>query len=224
MSENQEEQTKPGEKFRYLKALYKPRRTEAGRDLEKSGLDPKSGAFHRARARVARGYLEKELKGEIDQLTGLLNRSGFERRLAEEAKRAKRLGQSATIFFFDLNWLKQINDQQGYEAGDQLLKSVALTLQENSRLTDVLVRWGGDEFAVILPNTDIDKAQNYWERLNANLEKGGINIGAGLAIIDTTNQESVENSCVKARESMQEAKAISKAFGKNHLITYYPDS
>lgn len=89
-----------------------------------------------------------------DQLTGLANRRAIEERLAEEVLRARRYQRDLTVFLLDVDGLKRVNDDHGHAAGDALLKEVARRLDAAVRLTDLAGRWGGDEFAVVCPETD----------------------------------------------------------------------
>ena len=94
-----------------------------------------------------------------DSLTGLLNRRRFELELAKEAQRVARYGSSGAVLLVDLDHFKDVNDALGHKAGDRLLEGVAGALRHRVRQTDVLARVGGDEFAVLLPQTGLEQAQ-----------------------------------------------------------------
>src|SRR6266700_5090983 len=122
---------------------------------------PRSAAMHLA-AEVERLELELaaarthmaalETRAEIDPLTDLLNRRGFEREFKRALAYVKRYGASAALIYLDLDGFKPVNDRHGHAAGDAVLKVVAATLVRNVRASDTVARLGGDEFAVILWN------------------------------------------------------------------------
>ncbi|MEM8882774.1 MAG: sensor domain-containing diguanylate cyclase [Planctomycetota bacterium] len=89
----------------------------------------------------------------VDELTGLWNRRYFERNLQMEVQRAKRYGHDLTVAMLDIDHFKQFNDTEGHQAGDRALQTVARVLRESFRRTDSVCRWGGEEFAVIMPET-----------------------------------------------------------------------
>ena len=94
-----------------------------------------------------------------DFLTGLFNRRRFEQELAQEVERGSRYRSSGALLLIDLDNFKDVNDAFGHKAGDDLLKGVAGALRHRMRQTDVLARVGGDEFAVLLPQTGAEQAQ-----------------------------------------------------------------
>ena len=104
---------------------------------------------------------ERRLNDLVDHdfLTRLFNRRRFEQELTKEACRAARYRSAGAVLLIDLDHFKEVNDRFGHQAGDDLLKSVAGALRHVVRQTDTLARFGGDEFAVILPHTDVDQAQ-----------------------------------------------------------------
>ncbi len=101
-----------------------------------------------ARARIA----ELEARADIDPLTDIVNRHGFERELARSLAYVKRYGTDAALIYLDLDGFKPINDRHGHAAGDALLKAVAAVLTRQVRASDLVARLGGDEFAVLMWN------------------------------------------------------------------------
>lgn len=104
-----------------------------------------------AQLKASRAHVsDLEARIDIDPLTEILNRRGFERELNRALAYVKRYGSSAALLFIDLDEFKQVNDRHGHAAGDAVLKMVAATLLGQLRASDVLARLGGDEFAALL--------------------------------------------------------------------------
>jgi diguanylate cyclase (GGDEF)-like protein len=105
-----------------------------------------------------------------DPLTGLLNRRVMESTLAREYFRAKRYSSPLSVVFLDLDKFKAVNDLLGHNAGDELLMHTAKALTQLIRNSDVVARFAGDEFVVILPETDPEKAKNLMDRIQTHFE------------------------------------------------------
>jgi len=100
-----------------------------------------------------------------DYLTKLYNRKSFNRFLRKEILRSQRYNRIFSLLFIDVNKFKRYNDEKGHIAGDRLLKKIASTLKNDIRGTNFIARWGGDEFAIILPETNKKRAEILVERL-----------------------------------------------------------
>lgn len=105
-----------------------------------------------------------------DPLTGLLNRRVMESTLAREYFRAKRYSSPLSVVFLDLDKFKAVNDLLGHNVGDELLMHTAKALSQLIRNSDVVARFAGDEFVVILPETDPEKAKNLMDRIRNHFE------------------------------------------------------
>jgi two-component system cell cycle response regulator len=122
-----------------------------------------------------------------DQLTGISNRRFLDQALAQEVMRAQRYDLPLACMVVDLDGFKAVNDRHGHEVGDRALRHVAGLLEQYTRRNDVVARYGGDEFAVLLPHTSLDSAvkvaQKYQDKLkeNAFMVEGGV-IDLGLSI------------------------------------------
>lgn len=118
----------------------------------------------------------KEKAGEFEQLsvtdplTGLLNRRYIEERLLEEIKRSTRHGFPMSFMMLDVDHFKSYNDEFGHPAGDAALKMVAQVIRETLRGADVAARFGGEEFSILLPQTNAEEASTIAERIRSNIE------------------------------------------------------
>lgn len=120
------------------------------------------GVVHRSRQLVYASV--------TDRLTGLGNRTYFEERFAAELARVSRSSAPLALAIFDLDRFKQFNDRWGHEHGDRALKLVARVMRTESRKEDVVARWGGEEFALVLPDTDASSALQKMERIRTRLK------------------------------------------------------
>jgi len=103
-----------------------------------------------------------------DGLTGCFSRNSGEELLELQFILATRGGTSVAVAFVDLDHFKQVNDRFGHDAGDNVLKTAVLCLQKDLRMGDMLVRWGGEEFVLIMPNTTLEQARAALDRVRAN--------------------------------------------------------
>lgn len=209
------EEIKPGQKFGYARSQFEPKIKEAGDILTQSGIEPGTPEFRKARKGVSREFYRREAEGEIDNLTGLLNRTGFERRLSETLGTAKREGHPLAVLSIDVNGLKPTNDTLGHKAGDQLLIDVATVIKNNGRPGDILVRYGGDEFLLLLPSADLAGGKHYGERLLQALhenEEGKAPLSASLGISEV-DLENPKLSIDDADKAMYKAKRLYKETG-----------
>ena len=117
---------------------------------------------------------ELKLLVTIDTLTGLYNFRYFQDILTREMDRSLRAGKPTSIIMIDLDFFKAINDQRGHEAGNQALKMAAGVFTKAIRLSDVVCRYGGEEFVIILPQTTLPMAVNVAERVRLWLEQAPV--------------------------------------------------
>jgi diguanylate cyclase (GGDEF)-like protein len=115
---------------------------------------------------------ELERLAITDPLTGLYNRRFFQSRLGVEIERAKRYDRVLSLVMLDIDNFKEVNDQRGHQFGDRVLAEVGKILRENVRASDIVCRYGGEEFAVLLPETPLEQAGRTAEKLRTCLKDG----------------------------------------------------
>lgn len=115
-------------------------------------------------------FKKLQINAATDSLTGLYNRRLFDEYFEKELNRAKRYGQHLAIVILDLHKLKEVNDRRGHLQGDQVLQLAATTLRKTMRTSDFAFRIGGDEFALLLPQTDPEQAVTLCRRVRAQYE------------------------------------------------------
>lgn len=131
-------------------------------------------------------HQERERQSVTDGLTGIANRRHFNECFQHEFERAKRYGQPLSLIVADLDYLKKVNDKYGHQAGDEAIKAIARVLNEGSRSIDLAARFGGEEFCLLLPNTDLSMAYQTAERLRSSIwqctVEGPGNISASIGV------------------------------------------
>lgn len=131
---------------------------------------------------------EVQRQAETDRLTGIYNRRYFERNLEHEVERARRYGTPLSLIIFDVDHFKELNDRLGHLAGDRVLVNLARECERNLRASDVFCRYGGEEFAIIAPETTGHAARLLAQRIRESVaamriegSKGIVTISLGIA-------------------------------------------
>jgi diguanylate cyclase (GGDEF)-like protein len=171
-----------------------------------------AGRAHRLALNLAQ---ELHQLATTDGLTGLPNRRQLMTQMETEVHRANRSGRPLSLALLDVDRFKAINDSHGHPAGDAVLQTVAAELRRVTRGGDVLGRLGGEEFAVLMPETSLAKARLAGERLRAAIEKrtidfpdgssGRVTISVGVALL--AGSEGCDNLISRADAALYEAKA-----------------
>jgi len=207
------------------------------KNQQRTGKDP---AVEAALAKLApedravvQGALDRAEKTEAelrfladhDSLTGLLNRRRFRAELDQYVSFTARYGGRGAVMVIDIDGLKGVNDQRGHQAGDRLIRRVSDVLRERVRATDLVARLSGDEFAVLMPQTDTAGALQLGEDLRAQVadafapgsEVGAASISVGITMFG--GQESVGSEAVllAADQAMYQAKEE----GRNRIMLFH---
>ena len=158
---------------------------------------------------------------DTDALTGALNRRRFLEVASEELERIARYGRPASVVLFDLDHFKVVNDTWGHAAGDDALRAFAEVVEVESRALDAFARWGGEEFVALLPETSLDEAIVFADRVRQRLEveplkcrAGSIPLTVSAGVTDLRAEEGVEPAVKRADAALYEAKAA----GRNRTV------
>jgi diguanylate cyclase (GGDEF)-like protein len=176
----------------------------------------------------AEAQLEKQAL--TDALTGLSNRHSWALYGEPLFDAARRHGHGLTLVMLDLDHFKQVNDTRGHAEGDRVLRTFGTALQHHRRSSDVVARLGGEEFAVLLPQTDLEAARQIEQRLRADwgsscVEKLGYFVGfsAGLAVL-TPADASLQDLLGRADKALYRAKAAGRGRAEVHTPSDNPAS
>jgi diguanylate cyclase (GGDEF)-like protein len=143
-----------------------------------------------------------------DPLTSALNRRGFERAFAQEQNRLRRAGRASGIALIDLDLFKPINDAHGHQAGDNAIIQVVTRIQSELRSYDVLARWGGDEFIVLIGDCDLNRLSSVLAKIVAQIAREPIRLASGAEIRVTV---SIGASIVSPDQTLEAAAADADA-------------
>lgn len=179
---------------------------------------PQQGALCANKQQLAQLKVQVEELSKLvltDQLTGLFNFRHFNQVLTHEMERTRRTGDSTILIMLDLDYFKQVNDRWGHDVGNQALKLTADIMSTCVRKLDVVCRYGGEEFALILPMTDLLTGTKVAERIRKSIADApllidgkdiGLTASLGVAAFFRHQQESPEGLVVRADEYLYEAK------------------
>jgi diguanylate cyclase len=173
----------------------------------------------RANEALQRALREMEEAAMVDRLTGAWNRRRFEETASAEMALASRRRSPVSVALLDLDHFKRVNDVRGHGVGDAVLAGSAATFRKELRISDVLVRWGGEEFLVLLPATGVAGATVLAEKLRRALERtpfataGTVTVSVGVA--EHIPEETLASWIERADRALYRAKAA----GRNRVVS-----
>ncbi|WP_039653467.1 GGDEF domain-containing protein [Clostridium tyrobutyricum] len=151
---------------------------------------------------------------ETDPLTGIYNRGKFDRELNWWINYCNRYGNPLSLAIFDIDDFKKINDNYGYLIGDSVLKNTTSIIKNNLSNTDIFARWGGDEFVILFPNTDIHKALEITERMRICILKnkcdGVEDVTYSFGLVSLQKNEDIQSLLERADKFLYKAKKQGK--------------
>lgn len=173
--------------------------------------------------RMATLVEESRWMATTDALTGLLNRRAFLDSTNREVARAKRYNDKLSVVLLDVDHFKHINDRRGHAAGDVVLSAVGKLLGGTVRNCDIVARWGGEEFVIVLPSTPLEGAELVAERIREQLEAAKIHDGsdelipvtASFGVATYAGSETLEQVIDRADRAMY----LAKSGGRNRVVT-----
>jgi diguanylate cyclase (GGDEF)-like protein len=167
----------------------------------------------------ARRFREARQLADLDALTGLHNRRYFHETLAREVSRAQRYNRSLALIVFDLDDFKAINDRIGHLAGDAVLADAAERVRDSVRSADIACRVGGDEFAVILPESTLADADQLYRRIHQSVSSRPISQEGRLFLSAGVTDLRPEDDAVAFFERADDALYRAKEAGKGRMVT-----
>ncbi|ABM03656.1 diguanylate cyclase [Psychromonas ingrahamii 37] len=170
---------------------------------------------------VNKYYKEMEHLAKYDALTNLKNRRAFNEELEHSLLLCKRRASHLSLTFFDLDDFKSVNDTFGHQTGDKVLQYVADILKDDIRQTDIIGRWGGEEFIVAFIDTELEDAKFITEKIRAHIEKDSflsqlknMKVTASFGLTTITTQDTLDSLLERADQALYKAKEN----GKNQVF------
>ncbi|MBM2810804.1 MAG: diguanylate cyclase [Chloroflexi bacterium] len=178
----------------------------------------------KARKRVSDAKSQVENFSRVDWLTGLYNMKHFDTVSAQELARAERYGHPLSVMMLDSDNLKLINDRHGHQRGDQHIMDLSRTITHHCRVSDTAIRYGGDEFIMLMPETDTMGARFLAERIRAAVEEQGLEVNGRT--VPTTVSIGIASTPKDATDAMglvaraDAALYASKEAGRNRVTIF----
>ena len=195
--------------------------SEADAQLAQTFADQAAIALENARL-----YEQAVYMSITDALTELFNRRKFFKLAGLEFERSRRYQTPFSVITLDIDWFKKINDTYGHDTGDQALREVSRRLRSGVRSVDVVARIGGEEFAILLPETSLEEARQVAERLRAGFANAPVEWqGQQVPITASFGVTAMDENCADLEMMMKRADQAlyrAKEGGRNQVVTWMP--
>jgi diguanylate cyclase (GGDEF)-like protein len=169
----------------------------------------------------ARIFEEVQSQAITDPLTGIYNRRGLFQLGEFEFQRARRIGRPFCAVIFDIDHFKRVNDHYGHAVGDQVLNRLVERCRKNAHVIDLLIRYGGEEFVILLPETNLESAKHFAERLRQAVMKdpfetsvGPLRMTVSIGVAEMNEQDTLQTLIERADTALYKAKSV----GRNCVV------
>lgn len=160
---------------------------------------------------------EVEYNASHDRLTGLYNRREFESIFEKEMHRAKRYGYTLSVVLFDIDDFKKINDTYGHKIGDEVLISISILVQKIIRDSDIIARWGGEEFIIIFPESDLENTKEKAEMIRKTIDDEifpkNLHVTCSFGVTTYLKEDTSDSLFIRCDDALYQAKNK----GKNNV-------
>jgi diguanylate cyclase (GGDEF)-like protein len=175
----------------------------------------------------ARLFSISQTQAITDALTNVYNRRGLYQLGEFEFERARRIHRPFSVLMFDIDHFKRVNDTHGHAIGDQVLRHLAERCRQNSRVMDIIGRYGGEEFVILLPETNLESARQTATRLRRTIirtpfitDAGSLPVTVSMGVAEATERDTFNTLIEKADKALYHAKQT----GRDRIVSHQEDS
>ncbi|TNF98959.1 MAG: sensor domain-containing diguanylate cyclase [Gammaproteobacteria bacterium] len=183
-------------------------------------IDKRTSELEEVNRKLKENLKKIDQLSKTDALTSIYNRHKLETELGHEIARSKRYKTSLSVALFDVDNFKAINDTHGHQMGDQVLKRISELIIKNTRDTDIIGRWGGDEFLIILPGINLDNAISVMEKIRGMIAAPdffeSITVTCSFGVTQHIPDDSIGSMYKRADVALYRAKSA----GRNIVMRY----
>jgi len=201
-------------KMAQIELLKKNQLLQEGNLTLENLLTEKNNELEEKNLELEKKIREVEYLSVTDTLTTIGNRRKFEHNLEKEISRVKRYSHSLSLVMFDIDYFKQINDKQGHEMGDHILHQLSMVIKNQLRENDCFARWGGEEFILTLPETNLFQAKLIAEKLRELVNqiefKDNLFITCSFGVTEYKSDESKNDLFVRVDNALYQAKELGR--------------